>query len=160
MNPLNACFSPLSLVIAFFRPAHLDPICAAVLFEQTHPAYVRLARYLIYFSATCVLEAPFYWVASAGRQTLTTGRRVAQIIILNLATHPAVTWLFPAIFSAMNRPYRDTLFFSESFAWIVEALILRFAYKYEPARAVVASISANLFSWWAGLYLIEALRLS
>ena len=147
MSPAS-CLSPVSILLAIIKRDALDTGCYFVLFSPTEMSNPRIGQYLFYFGMTLLLETPIYWFAS--RQTYFA--RIAQILILNLATHPLVIYGFPFFMSLLDRPHWETVFLSEMFAWILEALLLTRFFGYSTGRAVKISMSANLVSWWVGLY--------
>ncbi len=93
-----------------------------------------------------------------GRQ-LGMAKTLGVIVIVNLATHPVVTWTFPWIFSHSALLTRDYLLVSEAFAVLIEALLLIRIYGFQYSKALSVSFFANIFSWWAGLYIASFLRL-
>jgi hypothetical protein len=109
-----------------------------------------LQTYLALFLITCLLEAPVYWVGL--HRQLSVAKTFWVIVLVNLATHPAVTWLFPRFFLQINSTNRDYLMVSEVSAILVEAFLLMIIFNVSKRRAMVVSFLANLFSWWSGLY--------
>lgn len=147
---VNSCLTPVTIVKASLFPSRLDPVCAFVLGLPTDRAQVSLSRYLVYFGVTCALEAPIYLAFSRGMKS---GRRILQVILLNLATHPIVTWLIPLAFYQLQLPSGQCVLAGETFAVLVEAALLIRVYRYSTRKAFAASLAANLFSWWAGLWI-------
>jgi hypothetical protein len=81
-------------------------------------------------------------------------RRFAAVVTANLATHPLVWFLFPAL--ALGRPARLAL--SEAWALIAEAIIYLTVWPaLRPRRAFVVSLIANAASAAAGLLLARVL---
>ena len=78
------------------------------------------------------------------------GRRLAGATLANLATHPLVWFLFPAL--ALGYPTRVAL--SEAFAVVLEsACYLTIWPALGPRRAALVSLLANGASFGAGLLL-------
>lgn len=113
--------------------------------------------YLGLFGITCILEGPIYWAFF--RSLLSTKRILQAILLLNLATHPLVTWGYPWIFMSRKFLVRDYLLAAEFSAIAIEALLLMTIFKTGKGRALLSSFAANLFSWWTALYLLGGLGL-
>ena len=128
----------------------MEAACRVLLEDPVSPQYMSIRLYLEMFLITCVLEAPVYWQGLRSRIGLS--KTLGAILVLNLAIHPAVTWLFPWIFSRTPLLTRDYLLVSETFAILAEAILLITIYKVGHTRAWLVSFCANLFSWWTGLY--------
>jgi hypothetical protein len=77
-------------------------------------------------------------------------RRVAAVCLAQLATHPAVWFIWPLL--ALPRPL--FLLLAEGFAVCVEALIYRFSFeRLSWSRCLAASALANAVSVLVGLWL-------
>lgn len=139
MNDVG-CFSPLSLALSYLHPDSVSMICASFLSVPTSPSGIALPYYLFLFALTFLLELPFY-------------RSVRTTLILNLATHPAVIWLFPYLFEGQER--RTMVLWAELFAILLEFVLLFKLFRYPWKRALGLTLVANLFSWWAGQYLVR-----
>jgi hypothetical protein len=109
------------------------------------------ASWPVAFLWTCALELPVY--------TLLVGRRLRHwwsvcvlTLGLQLATHPALWWLFPRL-----RPGAFTLLAAEGLVVLVEAALLaQVLSRAMPAREAmrtgsVAALAANVFSTVVGL---------
>ena len=80
----------------------------------------------------------------------TPWRRAAAVCFAQLATHPAVWFIWP-LFGLQRLSY---LLVAEGFALVTEALFYRFAFKTLPwPRALAASALANGASLILGLWL-------
>jgi len=78
-------------------------------------------------------------------------RRAAAVVTANLASHPAVWFLFPAL------GFRYSLFLALAESWAVasEALIYMLVFQgFSLRKAMIASVVANGYSYcvWAGLW--------
>jgi hypothetical protein len=146
MRMLQECYGPLSLLKATFAPGSLDAACIAALRSKSVPTHSSFAGYLFYFALTCALEAPFY--SALGRaKGLKPRTWLGQILVLNLATHPLVFWGFPWFFSLKNQSMFRTVLAAELLAPLVEAALLRFAFKSSWTISIAVAFLANLFSW-------------
>lgn len=103
---------------------------------------VLLSRYLLLFALTYFLEWPFY-------------RSPVKTLVLNLATHPAVIFLFPYLF--LGHETRFMVLWAELFAIGLEFAILWRYYRYLLFRSLKLAVAANLFSWWLGTYAVRFL---
>jgi hypothetical protein len=148
------CYTPLVVIKAAFASNQLDALCLASLKNIVTRNQISLGSYLLIFAATILLESPIYFLA--GKYCGQTIRRICgQILLLNLATHPIVTWIIPPLAEGWRLDGLTTVLISEIFAPIVEAILLRKVYKYTRPIAILAAILANLCSWWLGLYLLK-----
>ena len=102
--------------------------------------------YLTLLALTCLLESSVYWFFLFHQ--LTKKRILLAVLLVNLATHPLVTWGFSAFFRCWQRPNKDYLLASELFAFLLEGWILGKGFGVPLKRAAAASVSANL----VGLY--------
>jgi hypothetical protein len=109
--------------------------------------------YFVLFGATLLLEAPWYvpWITLRGRG-LKRGFEV--LFFANLATHPAITFIFPPLAVALGWNVLTSLVAKEAFAFVVETAVIRFLAKLSWRESVALSFCANLFSWWLGAYLV------
>ena len=105
------------------------------------------------FALTLLLEAPFYAPTLAG----SFGARTPLVILLlNLATHPIVWFVFP-----YTSPWWTGFAAAELFAWLAEAALVAALSRTPLSRAPIASdraalvaLSANAFSAGVGLLLL------
>lgn len=80
----------------------------------------------------------------------TLARRAVAVCLAQLATHPAVWFIWP-LFGFERLPY---LLVAESFALLTEALFYGFVFTALPwQRALAASALANAASYMLGLWL-------
>ncbi len=80
-------------------------------------------------------------------------RRTALVLFANLASHPAVWFIFPAL----GLPYLPTLLISEAWAVLLEALLYRLVFeKTDAVEALGISALANGASFGIGLLLRAA----
>lgn len=78
--------------------------------------------------------------------------RVKVLILSNLSTHPAIFLLFPLLFFHAHASFGQYLLFSETFAPLMEALLVWRIWAVSPKQAFPAMILANLFSWTVGAW--------
>ena len=142
------CYSPYSVIQYWVARPTLDEECLALLSAPTWIPDLPLSEYLLYFIITCALEAPFYM---AMRQ-ISWQRRVAAIFILNIATHPLVTFFWPVFLDRWDFTTAGMITTAELFAPLTESLILWLGFKVPAARAFLFAFLANLVSWGLGLY--------
>jgi hypothetical protein len=148
------CYAPDSVFQALVLPDSLSTVCLAVLTSDAVRSHSSFLFYLLIFSLTCLLEAPFYF--AAGRLMGRSVRESAkQILLLNLATHPIVFWVIPFAMELLGKNIMAYVLTGEVFAPVVEALILQFWARYPWKYAWITAIAANLFSWWFGLWVLS-----
>ena len=86
-------------------------------------------------------------------QKLTLIQILKQVLVLNLATHPIVFFVFPYFLEKTGSDIFTYIWTAEFFAFAIEAMILKLYYRYSWRSAVWASGLANLFSWSVGIWL-------
>jgi hypothetical protein len=110
--------------------------------------------YLWVFLKTCLCEAPFYFLLFRRRGL---PYFLAVLVGANLLTHPAVYFVFPAVFKNFMM-YLGT---AEIFAPLVESILVcwllfrsseRSPGGAAPWVAVLVIFAANLFSWQMGAF--------
>lgn len=143
MNPV--CFYPLNL---FF-----DRACADLSLIPIGPSNSSIFFYILLFSLTCLLESPFYLFFSR-QNNLTLKKRLLQIFILNLATHPLVHFGISGLGANLSWSIFTYICVAEGFAFSVEIFLLKFIYKYSLKHATMAATTANLCSWSVGVWLL------
>ncbi len=100
------------------------------------------------FVLTVVIEAPFVWLVLHGRET-SAPRLAVLVIFANLATHPAVWFVFTQLFTVGTADYTLA---SEAWAVVAEAVFYAVTVPGAgPVRAGAASLAANAASYLAGL---------
>ncbi|MEQ1875028.1 MAG: hypothetical protein ABL958_00185 [Bdellovibrionia bacterium] len=142
------CYTPYSVIQYFVARPTLHEECNMLLSAPTWLPDMPLSEYLLYLIITCGLEAPFYMSI----RSLSWQKRVAAIFILNIATHPAVTFLWPVFLDKYDFTTAGMILTVETFAPVTEALILIFGFRVKPATAILVAFLANLVSWGLGLY--------
>lgn len=113
-----------------------------------------IADWLRAFAITLLVEIPIATplLASAERRV---GRRIAIVVVANLATHPLVWFLFPGL--TFGRPVRFAL--SEAWAVLAEIAIYKIVWpSLRVRRAALVSLAANAASVAAGFALARFLR--
>lgn len=140
MNPF--CYTPGALVgFTLFGQVQ----CYDIFMTTVGVPQVSALLYLKVFILTCLLEFPFYFVCLGRRAFIAT-------LILNLATHPMVSFGIPYLMRGED--YYLCLWVGEVFAPALEGFLLGYVWKVKWTRAVSIAILANLVSWWVGVYLI------
>lgn len=105
-----------------------------------------LRSWLVAFAMTLAIETPVV-AAFYRRQEPKRGRLLGLIFFANLATHPAVWFIFPRL----PVSYERAVFLSEVWAYGLEVLFYALAFAGGPRRAFLASITANTASFLFGL---------
>ncbi|MEI9941660.1 MAG: hypothetical protein WDO69_30970 [Pseudomonadota bacterium] len=106
--------------------------------------YAWLSAFALTTASELVIAVP---LLDAGGSRL---RRIAAVCLAQLATHPAVWFIWPLL--GLPRPL--FLLLAESFALLVEALIYRFSFeRVSWPRCFAASALANAASVLVGLWL-------
>lgn len=142
MNP--ACFYPVNLLI--------DPLCAELSTIPIGESTSSFLFYLAVFGLTYLFETPFYLIF--GRlQKLSYPKILAQILVLNLATHPIVHFGITTLGARLGWSISTYIWVAEAFAFSIEILLLKFLYKYPLKQATIAATTANLCSWSVGVWL-------
>lgn len=146
------CYTPFTILLAWVHSDSVRTQCLAALENESVRYDGTFSKYLSIFALTCLIEFPFYWMAGkrAGRKIKDI---LAQTIILNLATHPLVLWVFPLWGEIYGLNMLQTTTFSELFALIVEALLMFYLFRFSWRIAFTTSLLANLASWWLGAYI-------
>jgi hypothetical protein len=147
MNPV--CYTPWTLGKFFLFAQGLPVDCVGALQSPAYFPATSVQHYLLLLGWTCFLELPFYLLA------LRSKKFVWPLLACNVLTHPCVYFLFPALAGKVGANYGQTLFASELFAIVAEALLLAWVWKVSPSRALVCSVLANLFSWWVGVFILN-----
>lgn len=128
--------------------------CGLVLGTEVGQNHATLLFYLGIFLLTCSLESIFYFI-SAKTQKLKNSKIIEQILVLNLATHPIVFFIFPLVLEKTGSRIFTYIWTAELFAFAIEAILLKFRYRYSWTVAILTSSLANLFSWSVGIWLQE-----
>ncbi len=149
---LEACTTPLGLILFQFGALETTTNCAEVFQTPVTPTPFDLVEYLKYFLWTLGLELPLYYFMLSNLAKL---KRLQLSLLVNIATHPIIFFVFPLILSHWNLTYRDYLLSAEIFAPLVEGFIIWKLFKSNPGRAFSAALSANLISWWLGVLILQ-----
>lgn len=149
----STCLSPVQLALSYINPDAMGEACELILTVEASPQSLRLNYYVTLFALTCLLETPIYFYLL---KQLRLKRLLIAVLILNFATHPIVIWILRDYFSDLGFTTRTYLLSAETIAIVTEALLLFLIFKIPYKRAWFAAITANLFSWWFGLYLVDA----
>ena len=100
-----------------------------------------LRSWLVAFALTLAVEAPIVaWIYRRTEPSL--GRRLGLIFIANLATHPAVWFLF----TRLPLAYREQVILAEVWAFGLEIIYYTLVFPRDARRAVAGSITANAAS--------------
>jgi hypothetical protein len=102
--------------------------------------------WLIAFVVTFAVEAPVVLALTRG-SSITFTRRLALVLFAQLATHPLVWFVFPAIPGLRGT---TALALSEAWAWLAEAAFYALTLDVRPTRALSISALANGASLLAG----------
>ncbi len=150
MTP-ETCFTPLNLIQFYFSAEGLHPTCYLLLNMAVKSTQMHITRYLYIFSLTCLLEAPIYFYFFKDQAWKI---RLRRLLIFYCASHHLMTFMFPLALSRFVFSNGQYLMASEVSAILIEFVILKQFFNLTVKRAALAAVSANLFSWWAGLYFI------
>ena len=113
-----------------------------------------IADWLRAFAITLVVEIPIATPLLAAVER-SVGRRIAIVVVANLATHPLVWFLFPGL--AFGEPVRFAL--SEAWAVLAEIVVYKLVWSsLRLRRAALISLAANAASVAAGFALARFLR--
>jgi hypothetical protein len=145
------CNSPVEIFEFFTGIGRLSSICKLELNSASETYGLSFATYLPYFAMTLLLESPFYVSFLKGRTSTSRG---LALVACNVATHPIVCFVFPAVAAKYQIAYGTQLLAAEIFASITEAILLWKIWRLPVGVAFTAAIAANLFSWWVGPYLL------
>ena len=100
------------------------------------------------FVVTVVIEGPIVWWFVRGREASVL-RVGAAVLLANLASHPAVWFIFTQLLLVGSVAYTLT---TEAWAVIVEAVLYVLALRgVGPRRALAASLVANVASYLVGV---------
>lgn len=148
----GACLAP-NVLFDFYTNRQLELECTVLLSSSETPVSMSLLTYVSTFAWTCGLEALVYLPLLLARKNKLT-RALALILILNLATHPLVTFVFPMFGQGLGLNMASAIVLKETFAPLVETLILRRGSNLSWSEAAALAVAANLFSWWLGAYIV------
>jgi hypothetical protein len=110
---------------------------------------VSVVDWLVAFALTCAIESAIA-VPLLRAVEPRLARRLALVLFANLATHPAVWFVFPQLGLA----YPLTIAIAEAWALVLEAVFYAFAFPgLGGMRALHISVLANLASFLAGVVL-------
>ncbi len=147
---MNApCNTPLDLFYTYFIPEKVSERCSYLGLLPVTPTAFHAAIYLGAFGLTLLLEFPFYFFA-LGKMPFR--RKLMVLLLANLATHPAIYFLFPWLGSLLNVNYQNYLLFAEVFVPLVEAFLIIKFWKVPIVKGLFWMLLANLASWWIGAY--------
>ena len=99
------------------------------------------------FAITQIVEMPIYRVLAPVRWR--------RAFALSLVTHPVVWYAIPPLCESAGLRYAQTLWIAESFAYVVEAAMLR-AWGVRWWRAIAVSAVANTASFAIGEFVRTA----
>jgi hypothetical protein len=112
------------------------------------PVHAWLAAFLITVAVEVPLVAPLLRGRDPGGWRL-----VALVVFANLATHPAVWFIFPQLVLVGTLPFTVV---AELWAVAAEAVFYGVAVRgVTPARAIGTSVAANVASFVVGLLIAE-----
>lgn len=150
MNPAH-CVSPGGLIFYLFNTMGTNSHCTEIYLSMVQATDLSFWGYLPFLLGTILFEAPIYYF---GLTELSRKQRLLAILILNLATHPIIFFVFPLVLERYQATYSVYLTSAEIFAPVVETLILWKGFHVNVKRAFWISITANLISWWLGVFFI------
>lgn len=110
---------------------------------------MSVLEYAKILAATLALEFPLYWLFF---RSMGWKKVVALTFVVNLASHPLVTFAWPLLIQKMGWSFGHFILAAELFAPIVETLIIRYGWKISWKRSILAAFVANLLSWTMGSY--------
>ena len=140
------------MLFDFYTNRSLDLECTVLLSSAEAPIPMSFTTYATTFVLTCGLEALVYLPILLLKKNK-LARSLALVLILKLATHPLVTFVFPVAGAALGLGTAAAIIIKESFAPLVEALILRRGSNLSWTASAALAVTANLFSWWLGAYI-------
>ncbi len=138
-----------------FLYSKINPRCA-FLFSGYEPLNLPgFGPYLLLFALTNLLEFPIYAIAL--RSLHLPYKKILQtVLLINTLTHPAVCFVFPFLAHTFHWTYSTEIIASETFAPLIESMALLLLFQeMTVGKAVAAGISANLFSWVFGGYILQ-----
>ena len=147
MNTMVECLTPVGLIMNAY---HSNPSCTEIYQSAVATDAGGFAEYLPVFVVTCLFEFPVYFLFLFRESSFI--RMVLITLLVNLATHPIIYLGMPAVFSHWDMTYLQYLLIAESFAPIVEALLLKKVFHSSWRMAIWSATIANLFSWTVGAY--------
>lgn len=149
---MNAhCFYIWNIIREFYFSETSSLYCSAELQSFVQETDVTIPVYLKYFLITCCVEAMIYLPVGRSRDK-GTQFLIQQILILNLVTHPFIFFALPKVFHSQGSSILVYVACAETFAFVIEALILRIKYNYPWLLATSTALIANVLSWTFGLW--------
>lgn len=110
-----------------------------------------LVDWLRAFVITNAVELPIVVGYVLAPSALKVGRRVSVSLFVQLASHPAVWFIFPRL----GMTYWVTVVVSELWAFLSEAAFYGLVLRVPPRRAVIGALAANAASFGTGLALYQ-----
>lgn len=145
----EVCFTPLKLIYYSFDFNKTSNICK-LKFSMTTQG-IDFSLYLKLLLATILSE--LILITLIIRREIKWIEKVKLAVILNLTTHPIVAYLMPLVFSKISLNYSNAIWFGESFAIIIEAILIIKILETPILYGFVVSFLINILSWWLGLYI-------
>ena len=150
----SSCLSPWT-ILEYFLKHDIAFECKVILSSVEMVNVHSLSAYLPIFIWTVILETPFYlaylkWRGESLKFAL------LFILLANTATHPVVTFIIPRIFHGLGYSQWTGMVLKESFAPVVEGLILKRMTRLNWGEATGLALVTNLFSWWMGTVLSDS----
>jgi hypothetical protein len=112
-----------------------------------------LNTYFVFLGLTLLFETPFYYLFLRKNFSILKILRVS--LVLNLLTHPLIFLVFPRIADEQGITYGWYVLAAESFALVVEWLVLWRAFKSPFLISLWIAATANLFSWLIGGEIVQ-----
>lgn len=142
------CLTPWGLILNLFFNQSAQ--CSEIYFSTPPNDSISFIEYAPYFLKTILLEFPLYYLFLKNIRSLK--EILLMGLILNLATHPIIFLVMPPLLNTLQFSYLNYLIIAETFAPVVEALILSLFYKLSWRRSLLAALTANIVSWTIGVY--------
>lgn len=115
--------------------------------------YLPVHAWLAAFLLTVAVEIPMVALLLRGRPP-GGWRLLVLVVFANLATHPAVWFIFPQLFLVGTLPFTLA---AETWAVAAEAVFYGTAFRgISPLRAIGTALVANATSFFIGLVVTEA----
>ncbi len=150
---MSSCNSLWHLFVHYLFNDIEQLLCQIVLDQPVSSFRISFLTYLKIFGLTNLLEWPFY-AFFLKRWGVSLKKSIGIVLILNLATHPIVCFVWPALGQAVGASYGQYIIFSEIFAPLIEAVILARLLKKSYVDCFWIALFCNLISWNIGVFLL------
>jgi len=145
------CYGPVQLMNFLLNSPSSPELCQKILSSPQEFHTPSVGIYFLLFGLTFFLELLVLCLFYRDKNFL---KILQWTLLVNLSTHPLVVFLFPWLAEGMGLSVGVVLFFSEIYAILFEAAVLRH-FKGGQWKPWLATFTSNLISWGLGLQILK-----